>query len=318
MSYRATQPRASAIAWIAVLFCCSCCAARGDDKIPARLAGVGIDEHLDSDLPLDVKFQTEAGVTVTFGDILSDKRPMLLTLNYSNCPGLCVAQLNGLTRGINEVSSLRMGKDFKMVSLSIDPTDSIKKAAATKSRYADDLDRKHSIAGWHFLTGTEENIQTIANAVGFNYTYDAKHNQYNHSAAAILISPKGRITRYLYEIGFTGETLKMALVEAGEGKIGSSLDAFVLWCSHYDANENRYSASARLLLSICAGGFLIVGSVGLLPFWISSRKWPRIEQNKGGMENFPTKSSDDKSDDDKTSKGNGIGVSETIDHASNS
>jgi protein SCO1/2 len=307
MSHRTTQSITLATARITVLFCCFCGAVWGDDKIPARLAGVGIDERLDSDLPLNIKFQTENGTTVTFGDLLSDKRPMLLTLNYSNCPGLCVAQLNGLTRGINEVSSLRMGKDFKMVSLSIDPTDSIKKAAATKARYADDLESKHSLSAWHFLTGTEENIQTIAKAVGFNYTYDAKHNQYNHSAAAILISPKGRITRYLYEIGFTGETLKMALVEAGEGKIGSSLDSFVLWCSHYDANENRYSASARLLLSICAGGFVTVGLVGLLPFWISRRKWTRDQQNSGGLQNLPFQSRDDK----------GIGVSETIDHASN-
>ncbi len=254
------------------------CGASAHDQIPARLAGVGIDERLDTDIPLDVKFQDETGATVSFASLLSDKRPMLLTLNYSNCPGLCVAQLNGLTRGINEVSSLRMGKDFKMVSLSIDPTDSIKKAAATKERYADDLESKHSPTGWHFLTGTEENIQVIAKAVGFNYTYDAKHDQYNHSAAAILVSPKGRITRYLYEIGFTGETLKMALVEAGEGKIGSSLDAFVLWCSHYDPYENRYSASARLLLSVTAGGFVCVGLIGLVPFWISNRKWKRDKE----------------------------------------
>lgn len=307
MSYITTPFTTSAIARFTVLFCCICGGVWGDDKIPARLAGVGIDEHLDADLPLDVRFQTETGATVTFGDLLKDKRPMLLTLNYSNCPGLCVAQLNGLTRGINEVSSLRMGRDFKMVSLSIDPTDSIKKAAATKARYADDLEKKHSIDGWHFLTGTEENIQIIAKSVGFNYTYDAKHNQFNHSAAAILISPKGRITRYLYEIGFTGETLKMALVEAGEGKIGSSLDAFVLWCSHYDANENRYSASARLLLSVCAGGFVTVGLVGLLPFWISSRKWNREQKLHVDSESpsFPTRV-------EKLTE-----LSETIDHASN-
>jgi len=308
MSYSTTPSITFALVRYAVLFCCICGSVRGDDKIPARLVGVGIDEHLDADLPLNVKFQTENGATVTFGDLLNDKRPILLTLNYSNCPGLCVAQLNGLTRGINEVSSLRLGKDFKMVSLSIDPTDSIKKAAATKARYAVDLERKHSIDGWHFLTGTEENILTIAKAVGFNYTYDAKHNQYNHSAAAILISPKGRITRYLYEIGFTGETLKMALVEAGEGKIGSSLDAFVLWCSHYDANENRYSASARLLLSICAGGFVTVGLIGLLPFWISNRKWNRDQQQStiSGNSTLPPDSK------------NRIGPNETIGHASDS
>ena len=298
-----------AVSQIAVLLCVVGGTTLGDDPIPARLAGVGIDEHLDSEIPLNVKFQTETGATVTFADLLADKRPMLLTLNYSNCPGLCVAQLNGLTTGINEVSSLRMGKDFKMVSLSIDPTDSIKKAAATKARYSEDLQSKHSPSGWHFLTGTEENILVIAKAVGFNYTYDAKHNQYNHSAAAILISPKGRITRYLYEVGFTGETLKMALVEAGEGKIGSSLDAFVLWCSHYDPYENRYSASARMLLSVCAGGFVVVGMVGLLPFWISGRRWNK-DKRKLLEPNGPQESE---------APGRQLATSaETIDHASNS
>lgn len=251
-----------------------------DAGIPDRRIGVGVDEKLDTNIPLDVTFSDENGRRVNFAKLLEQKKPILLTLNYSNCPGLCVAQLNGLVTGINQVKSLKLGTDFYMVSLSIDPRDTIKKASDTKARYAGDLESPHTVEGWSFLTGAEKDIVTIAKSVGFNYTYDAKHDQYNHPAAAIFISPKGRITRYLYEVGFVGDTLKMALVEAGEGKIGSTLDAFVLWCSHYDANENRYSASAKTLLSVFAGIFLTMGLTALLPFWLSGRKERMLGRSK--------------------------------------
>jgi protein SCO1 len=250
-----------------------------DEDMPAGLIGVGVDEHLDEVIPLDTSFYDEQGRKVSFGRLLEKGKPIILTLNYSNCPGLCIAQLNGLTTGLNDVGSLKLGTDFFMVSLSIDPTDSVKKAASTKARYADDLEDHHAIEGWSFWTGTEKHIQTIARGVGFNYTFDAKNNQFNHPAAAIFLSPKGRITRYLYEVGFVGPTLKMALVEAGEGKIGSSIDAFVLWCSHYNPHENRYSASAKILLSVFAGIFVTMGLVALLPFWLSGRKAKALQRN---------------------------------------
>ncbi len=243
-----------------------------DDKLPARLDGVSIDEKLDGEIPLHVEFMDDRGGTVSFGDLLKDGLPLVLTLNYSDCPGLCVAQLNGLSKGVNEVGSLSLGKDFKMVSLSINPREARERAASSKRRYSEALANHHKGEGWSFLVGNEPSIQQIAKAVGFNYTYDAKHNRYNHAAAAIFISPKGRITRYLYEVGFTPETLKMALVESGEGKIGSFLDSFVLRCFHYDANENRYSANGKTLLSVAAGLFISVGLVFSLPFWISWRR----------------------------------------------
>jgi protein SCO1 len=159
-----------------------------------------------------------------------------------------------------------------MVSLSIDPRETLQKAKQTKEKYASGLADHHKAEGWSFLVGTEKNIRKIADTVGFRYTYDAKHNRYNHAAAAIFVSPKGRVTRYLYEVGFVPETLKMALVEAGEGRIGSPLDSFVLWCYHYDANENRYSASAKSLLAVTAGLFVTVGLITSIPFWLLRRK----------------------------------------------
>ena len=243
-----------------------------DTRLPERLEGVSIEEKLGEEIPLDVDFMDERGGLTTFGELLKDGDPIILTLNYSDCPGLCVAQLNGLVKGINEVGSFALGKDFKMVSLSINPREGRDRATATKKKYAESLANHHKAAGWSFLVGAEPNIQRITNATGFNYTFDAKHDRYNHAAAAIFISPKGRITRYIYEVGFNPETLKMALIEAGEGKIGSSLDAFVLWCYHYDANENRYSANAKTILSITAGLFLTIGIIASLPFWISWRR----------------------------------------------
>lgn len=243
-----------------------------DDKLPERLDGVSVVEKLGEDIPMDVPFMDDHGSQTTVRELLKDGLPIVFTLNYSDCPGLCVAQLNGLAKGINEVGSLGLGKDFKMVSLSINPREGVDRAAATKKKYTDSLANHHKGDGWSFLVGNEPNIQKMTKSVGFNYTYDSKNNRYNHAAAAIMISPKGRITRYLYEVGFTPETLKMALVEAGEGRIGSVLDAFVLRCYHYDANENRYSANAQSILSIAAGLFLTLGLAASLPFWISWRR----------------------------------------------
>jgi len=258
----------------ALMLCFAVCpfAFGSDDGLPERLNGVSIDQLLDAEIPLDTPFMDELGGRTTFGELLKDGVPILLTLNYSDCPGLCVAQLNGLLKGINEVGSLDLGKDFKMVSLSINPKEGFERAAATKAKYASGLENHHHIAGWKFLVGSEADIQKIAKTVGFNYTYDAKHQRYNHAAAAIFISPKGRVTRYLFEVGFTGETLKMALLESGQGTIGSALDSFVLWCYHYDANENRYSANAKTILAATAGLFLTLGLALSLPFWLSWRR----------------------------------------------
>jgi protein SCO1 len=243
-----------------------------DDELPERVKDVGVEQMLDAEIPLDVSFIDDHGFATTFGELLKAGKPILLTLNYSDCPGLCVAQLNGLTAGINQVGSLSMGKDFKMVSLSINPRESSERAARTKARYCGSLEDHHKPEGWSFLTGKESDILKIAKAVGFNYTYDAKHDRYNHGAAAIFISPNGRVVRYLYEVGFTADTLKMALVEAGEGRIGSAFDTLLLLCYHYDANENRYSASAKSMLAVTAGLFVTLGLAISIPFWFARKR----------------------------------------------
>lgn len=271
------------IRWIATLAACwlvfvsSVACAESDydyvaNSLPKAMEGVGIDEHLGNVIPTELSFRNARGQETSIERVLEDGKPVILTLNYSNCPGLCIAQLNGFVRGLNEVNSLRLGIDFHLVSISIDPRETTSKAAETQKKYSQDLFDQHDPEAWQFWTGDAKSIDALTQSVGFRYTYDAKNDQYNHATAAIFLSPKGKITRYLYELGFTGNTLKMATVEAGEGRVGSSMDMIALWCVHYNPLENRYSSSARRLLSIAAGVFVAVGLAASIPFWFAKRQ----------------------------------------------
>lgn len=240
--------------------------------VPEAAKAIRIDEKLGDFLPFDLAFIDENGQPTTFGSLCTGKRPLLLTLNYSGCPGLCVAQLNGLTTGVAEMSGLELGKDFDMVSISIDPRETTEKAAKMKARYATLLPKEHDPKGWHFLTGDAKSIEKIADVVGFRYTYDKKEDRFNHASVAIGISPLGKITRYLYTVGFTPETIRLSLVEASEGRIGTTADQILLWCFHYNPDENRYSADARRLLSFAAGAFVLIGLGASAPFWFSRQK----------------------------------------------
>lgn len=271
------------------------CPALGEDygsinnTLPKSMEGVGIDQNLGVSVPLDLPF-TNATVGVEKGvgevtslrELVATGKPVLLTLNYSNCPGMCIAQLNGLVQGLNGLSSLQLGKDFLMVSVSIDPSETVSKASATQQKYAKDLFDHHDPRGWRFWVGGKDSIRELAQVVGFRYNYDEKHKQYNHPSAAIFIAPTGVVTRYVFEIGFVPNTLKMALIEAGQGQIGSPLDMIALWCSHYDANENRYSANARRLMSIGAGLFVTLGLFISLPFWLA-RRGAEAKRTKSGV-----------------------------------
>lgn len=259
---------------IVALMSCLGSSSRGQmlTDVPEAAKAIRIDEKLGDFLPLDLVFLDERGEPTPLKSLCNGKRPLLLTLNYSSCPGLCVAQLNGLTEGVAELSGLRLGKDFDMVSISIDPRETPEKAAQMKSRYAALLPKDHDARGWHFLTGDAKSIERIADVVGFRYTYDAKENRFNHASVAIGISPAGKITRYLYTVGFAPETIRLSLVEASEGRIGTTADQILLWCFHYNPDENRYSADARRLLSFAAGAFVLIGLGASAPFWFSRRK----------------------------------------------
>ncbi len=244
--------------------------------VSSNVKDIGVDPKIGNPVPLDLEFANEKGETVKLSSIIDGTVPVFITLNYSNCPGLCIAQLGNLSKTINGLndSEMQLGRDFRLVSISIDPTETSEKLADTKDRYAPLLTGQHSATGWYFLRGSRTSIAKIADATGFRYSYDEKSQQYNHAAVAIGVSPNGVITRYLYDLALEPATLRLALVETSEGKLGTVGDQLLLWCYHFDPNENKYSASARRLMSIGGAVFVIVGLAASIPFWLSRRGKP--------------------------------------------
>jgi protein SCO1/2 len=242
--------------------------------VPANAQSIKVDERLGLDIPKDLIFVDSNGEPTNFGKLCDGKRPVILTFNYSTCPGLCMAQLEGLTEGLCDMFGVALGSDFQLASICIDPADTPAKAAQFKSKYAERLTREHNPKAWHFLTGDAKTIRKMAESVGFGFSYDAKANRFNHGSVAVFLSPDGKITRYMYSVRFEPETLKLSLVEASEGKIGTTADQILLWCFHYNPEENRYSADAKRMLSFAAGAFVLVGLGISIPFWFSRPPLP--------------------------------------------
>ncbi len=251
-----------------------CMAGRADAQVNRdldALEGVGIDEKLDTQLPLDLTFTDTKGKEVRLGDLFVGDRPILLSLNYSDCPMLCQLQLNGLLDGLRELS-WDAGDQFEICSVSINPLETPQRARQVKQRYVKSYGRPNTAEGWHFLTGDQRSIERLADAVGFRYKYVPEREEYAHSAAIMVCTPDGRVSRYLYGVLYPAQTLKLALVEAGEGKVGSTLDRVLLYCFHYDESSGRYAPVARRLMKLGAVMTLTTLAVGLIPIWMRRRR----------------------------------------------
>lgn len=235
-----------------------------------NLDGVGIEERLEDSLPNDLSFRNSDGKTVKLGDLLKPQRPLLLSLNYSDCPMLCRLQLNGLVDGLRDLK-LEPGVDFDVVSVSIDPQETPVQSRQTKQHYLQAYGRPNTADGWHFLSGNKTSIDALADTVGFRYRYVPERKEYAHAAVTIAITPSGKISRYLYGVLYPPQTLKLALVEAGEGKIGTTIDRVLLFCFHYDATTGRYAPVAKQLMKLGAAGTLTLLAIGLLPVWFRRR-----------------------------------------------
>lgn len=249
------------------------------EKLPDEMEGVGIDDKRGTQISLDLKFRDDLGKVITLEEIFSGERPILLSLNYSSCPLLCRVQLNGLLDGLKQMR-WSAGKEFDVVSVSIDPLETTEQARTVKQKYVSDYDRPGSANGWRFLTGSEENIRKLADEVGFRYKYIAERQEYSHTAALMVCTPSGTVSRYLYGVLFEPQTTRLSLVEASEGKVGTAMDQIILFCFHYDETSGRYGPVARRVMA--AGGFvtvLLMASV-LLPFWL--RPMFRKPSNKDG------------------------------------
>ena len=231
-----------------------------EDSTPPALQGVGLDQHLGEQVPRDLAFVDEAGRSVRLGDYF-DKRPLILTLNYYECPMLCTLELNGLVASLKTMS-LEPERDFRIVTVSINPKEGPALAAEKKALYVKNYARAGAASGWHFLTGEEPSIQELARRVGFRYAFDAASGQYAHAAGIVLLTPSGRISRYFYGVDYAPRDLRLALVESSEGKIGNLVDKVLLFCFHYDPATGRYSMAA--LRAMRLGGVLTALVLGVM------------------------------------------------------
>jgi protein SCO1 len=238
------------------------------EPLPKELEGVGVTEHLGDEIPLDLPFVDSDGKPVVLKQFFDGTRPIVLTLNYSNCPMLCSLQLNGLFEGLKRMP-WAIGDQFDMVTVSFDPLETTERARMTKQKYMEVYRRAGVAKGWHFLTGKEADIKKLADAVGFRYRYSEERRQYMHVAVTFILTPDGRVSRYLYGVEYDPQTLRLSLVEAADGKIGSTMDQVLLFCFHYDAESGRYGPAALRLMQVGAGlTVVVVGST----IWLLRRR----------------------------------------------
>jgi protein SCO1/2 len=223
---------------------------------PPRLENVGIEQRLDSQVPPDLAFRDETGKAVKLGDYFGEK-PLILNLVYYNCTMLCGEALAGLSSAMRLVK-FDVGKEFEVITVSFDPRETPAIAAAKKKDYVKRYGRSGADTGWHFLTGPAESVNALTKAVGFQYQYDPKINQFAHATAIMVLTPGGRISRYFYGIDFPPKDLRMGLVEASQGKIGNPIDAVLLYCYHYDPATGKYGAVISNILRLAAAATILI------------------------------------------------------------
>jgi protein SCO1/2 len=229
---------------------------------PQLLKDVGVDQKLNDSIPLGLTFRDETGKQVELRQYFVGK-PVLLSLVYYSCPMLCTQVLNGVERSLRALS-LDLGKDYEVVTVSIDPTEGTVLAAAKHELYTGMYGRPEAAQGWHFLTGQEPEIRALASAVGFRYAYDPESKQFAHASVIMVLTPEGKISRYFYGINYSPRQLRLGLVDASEGRIGTPVDAVLLFCYHYDPNTGKYGILISHVLQI-AGGITIL-ALGALIF----------------------------------------------------
>ena len=230
---------------------------------PPGLEGVGIDQRLNEQVPLNLTFKDEQGKTVKLGDYFHDGRPVILNLVYYKCPMLCTEVLNGLTAAMKVIGFVP-GKQFEVVTLSIDPRETPELAANKKESYLKRLGNPDAAAGWHFLTGEQSQIKALADAAGWRYRYDPKLDQFAHAAGILLITPEGRIAQYYYGVDYSARDLRLGIVQASQNKIGSLADEVLLYCYCYDPRTGRYGAVITRIMRLAGLATVIVLGGGLM------------------------------------------------------
>ena len=223
--------------------------------LPAPLKGVGIEEKVGNHVDLNLQFTNEKGYQQPLKDFFKAGRPVLLNLVYYNCPMLCNLLLNGQVEVLRKIP-WTPGDQYEIVTVTINPLETFDLAKAKKQTYLAGLEKPEAAAHWHFLTDYADNSKKLADQIGFHYKWDARQQNFAHTAAIMFLSPTGKISRYLYGIKFKPLDVRLALTEASEEKYKLSVDRILLFCYHYDPKAGSYTAFAANLMS--AGGFLAV------------------------------------------------------------
>ncbi|MBO6574925.1 MAG: SCO family protein [Rhodothermales bacterium] len=244
-------------------------------ELPAVFDGVGIEEQLGSTLPLDLQFADAEGNPVTLGRYFTGSRPVMLNLVYHECPMLCSLMLTEFTKtliDLNESEGWVPGQQFDVVTISFSAVEVPEMAARAKARYLDQLGLEQAARGWHFLTGSQESIDAISEAMGYGFKWVEASQEYAHPAALMLASPEGVLTRYIHGLTFEARDVKLAVIEASEGRVGTAMDKIFLFCYRYDSQANSYVADAWAIMR--AGGLLTMILLGgtLLVLWRRERR----------------------------------------------
>lgn len=251
-----------------------------NDRPPALLDKVGIAQHLNQQLPLNLTFVDDSGKTVQLGQYFG-KHPAILALVYYQCPMLCSEELNGLTSALRMVK-LTPGRDFDVVVVSIDPTEGPELAATKKRGYVKRYGQPETADGWHFLTGKQSDIDTLTKAVGFGYVKipgpDGKLNQYAHASSIQIVTPEGKLAQYYMGVEYSPKDLRLGLVEASANKIGTPVDNILTYCYHYDPQTNTHSLVVARVVQL-GGAVTLLGLGGFM--LVMFRKDAHHQQPKG-------------------------------------
>jgi len=236
---------------------------------PPGLKNVGIEQHLNDQIPPDLVFRDDAGRAVRLGDYFG-KKPLILNLVYYQCPMLCGEVLSGLESALR-VLKFDVGREFDVLTVSFDPKETTEMAAAKKAEFLKRYGRPGAAEGWHFLTGSQSSITALTKAAGFDYEYDPKTGQFAHATAIMVLTPEGRIAQYYYGVEFAPKDLRLGLIQASQNKIGSIVDQVLLYCYHYNPDTGKYSAMIGRVLKISAGAtMLMLGTFLIVMFRLGS------------------------------------------------
>lgn len=248
--------------------------ARADPAPPPAVLQADLDEQLGRVLPRDLVFTDSSGARLRLGDLFGDGRPVVLILAYYHCPMLCTLVMDGVAKDIRAID-LALGAQYRVVTVSFDPDDGIQDAFRKQAEILGRMGRPDAVRDWRFLVGDASAIHALTDAVGFRYAYDARTRQFAHVAAVVVLTPEGRISRYLYGVDYPAKDFRLALLEAGQGRIGSIVDRVLLTCYHYDPSTRRYGIYVMGVLRL--GGLLVFlvlgGLIGTL--WLRDRRRTR-------------------------------------------